>query len=180
MNRFIMLAFAVSLGVPATARADDLSCLRSLAEATIRWDRDWQADGADDGVRYQVESVRGGTGPGGQEQMQIAFRALEPAQKTSRTAHVMREHVAKLICDRLVTSSSTSAMLAKRTNAEHLAEFRRVHQTSIDSLVNRQIPKSMELKRSRYLAAIERDDLDEAARVLRETEAAGVPRSTAP
>lgn len=160
----------LAFGWTTAASADDLSCLWRLEGQVLRWDADWQVDHQDDRVRYRVTSVSSASGIGNQQQAVISLAAIDQAVQRNRTAHVLREHVARLICDHADSGKTDIAAAAAVTRAQRLADFRNKHQRIIDRLLNEQLDPEQLPDRQRYQKAIAEEDYSGAEAILTRAE----------
>ncbi len=104
MSRSLLAAVAILLVACSlrTARADDdLSCLERTTQQVVQWDREWQGDKRDHGVRYRVMSLQEYHPKEGPKGYQLKLQALGAAREPLRVATITKDLAARLFCERV-------------------------------------------------------------------------------
>jgi hypothetical protein len=101
-NILLLTALLAILSLPKIAFANDLDCLALTKGHVVEWDKDWQADLSDNGVRYKITEIKTVTRPQNPKAIELSLVAQGSANKPVRTARIVKELAAHLFCERIV------------------------------------------------------------------------------
>ncbi len=87
---FFLLSFTTN------SFADALECVRSSLGERVLWQRSWQNDFDDHGIRYKIEQVQKTELSSGGVRLQL--RAIDTARRTRRIVKINTPSVAQLFC----------------------------------------------------------------------------------